>query len=109
MERLDQLMVQCREDIADIASSECDITSTSNRLLYELATVRQSTATKSDQDAVKMNIEAMLNILIAYTSSDSAAFCSSIPAVQSSQRGVIKQHCTVTDLVGKCALFYPHK
>lgn len=67
MDRLDLLMSKCSQDIAEIAASESEITSSSNRLLNELAFVRTSNLTKSDQETVKRNTEAMLNILMTYT------------------------------------------
>lgn len=87
MDRLDKLMAQCRQDVAEIASSESEITSTSNRLLYELASARQTNMTQSVQESVKRNTEAMLNILVTYTTTvdhpsnlSTAPFRSALPA-----------------------------
>lgn len=85
MDRLDQLMAQCSQDMAEIAASESEITSSSNRLLCELASARQTNMTKLDQETVKRNTETMLNFLITYTNNidhsenKSAALSSALP------------------------------
>lgn len=70
MEHLNNLLAQCAQDISDIATSECEATASSNRLLAELSSTRPSSIT---QDICMKNTENMLNILIAYTNPETSA------------------------------------